>query len=494
MKKLFVVLFIFLTAGVFAQQKYALVIGNGAYTNYGSLRNAENDANDVAAALQGLGFTVDKVINGNLNQMENAAVRLKNRLSEAGNNSYGFFYYAGHGIEADGVNYLIPADVSIPDKDFLKARAFPVQIMLEMLNSSRNALNIVVLDACREFPATWSRSLSRGLTVVTNPPANHIIMYATGAGKLASDGGTGRNGLFTGHLLNNLKTSGLDVNEVFRRTMSDVARTSNNEQRPALYTDFAETAFLGAKPSGGRTEPNPNPTPVAQPIPDGLEYEVVNGKSVTIKKYTGNAANLNIPAQIQGLPVTAIGYRAFDGCGSLTSVTIPSSVTSIGDGAFIFCSSLTSVTIPSSVTSIDGNAFSYCHSLTNITVDNRNTSYASIDGVLFDKNIRTIISYPAGKTAKTYTIPSSVTSIGFLAFSVCRSLTSVTIPSSVTSIGGYAFGFCSSLTSITIPSSVTAIGYYAFYECNSLTSVTLSRRTQVGERAFPETARIVYRD
>jgi len=250
---------------------------------------------------------------------------------------------------------------------------------------------------------------------------------------------------------------------------------------------------------------------------DGFEYEVVDGKSVTITRYNGSATTLEIPAQIQGLPVTAIGERAFLDCESLTSITIPSSVTSIGDVAFAYCRSLTSVTIPSSVTSIGYGAFYICLSLTSITVDNRNPSYASIDGVLFDKNILTLISHPAGRNQGTYvipylvmfigdgafaecrsltsvTIPSSVTFIGYFAFSNCESLTSVTIPSSVTFIGDAAFSNCESLTSVTIPSSVTSIGDYAFFDCESLASVTLSRLTRVGEDVFPETARIIYSD
>jgi len=269
MKKLFVILVLLTVASLsFTQQKYALVIGNGQYTNFGSLRNAVNDANDVAAALQGLGFTVDKVINGNLNQMENAAVKLRNQLS-VNKNSYGFFFYAGHGVQWQGENYLIPVDANIPDSDFLRQRAVSVQSILDMLNKTKNSLNIIVLDACRDFPAVWSRSADRGLAVV-HPPTDSIIMYATGAGKTASDG-TGKNGLFTTHLLNHLKTPGIEVNELFRRTMSDVARASNNEQRPALYTDFAETAYLGSKPVANATvqqmTTQPAPTPVKTQAP-----------------------------------------------------------------------------------------------------------------------------------------------------------------------------------------------------------------------------------
>jgi hypothetical protein len=174
--------------------------------------------------------------------------------------------------------------------------------------------------------------------------------------------------------------------------------------------------------------------------------------------------------------------------------TIPSSVTAIGDNAFYFSNHLANITIPSSTTSIGINAFSCCASLTNITVADMNPDYASIDGVFFDKTIRTIITYPAGKDAETYTIPPSVTVIGDNAFGYCKSLISVDIPSSVTSIKDQAFRFCTNLTSITIPPSVTYIGKYVFYGCDSLTRITLSRHTQVKERAFPDSTRIIYRD
>jgi hypothetical protein len=266
MKKLLFITVILLTASaVFAQQKFALVIGNGNYTNFGSLPNAVNDANDMTAALQGLGFTVDKVLDGNWAQMSEGITRLKNRLSAA-KNSYGFFFYAGHGVQNNGVNYLIPAKANIPNANYLGDAAISVQTMLAELNDAGNDLNIVVLDACRDFPAAWARSVNRGLTVVANQPADSIIVYATSAGSTASDG-TGRNGLFTSHLLNNLKQPGLDVAEVFRRTGSDVARASNRKQIPAVYNQFFETAYLGAKPvANAPAQPAPvQPTPTPQP-------------------------------------------------------------------------------------------------------------------------------------------------------------------------------------------------------------------------------------
>ncbi len=169
--------------------------------------------------------------------------------------------------------------------------------------------------------------------------------------------------------------------------------------------------------------------------------------------------------------VTSIGEQAFHSCSGLTSITIPNSVTSIGHQAFAFCSGLTSITIPSSVTSIGHQAFGFCKGLGEINVDPGNSFYASVDGVLYNKNFSEIIQYPCGKTGTTFSIPNSVTSIGVSAFSHCSGLTSITIPSSVTSISAWAFSSCSSLTSVTIPNSVTYIGYGAFDGCPLIKSV-----------------------
>ena len=162
--------------------------------------------------------------------------------------------------------------------------------------------------------------------------------------------------------------------------------------------------------------------------------------------------------------VRVIGYKAFQRCSGLTSITIPDSVTSIGVAAFSRCTGLTSVTIGSNVTSIGNDAFSYCSRLTSITIPNSVTSIGEY-------------AFKCCSGLTSVTIGNSVTSIGYQGFFNCRSLTSITIPDSVTSISVAAFQDCSVLTSVTIPDSVTSIGNYAFYGCPKLTVYVQSEQT-----------------
>ena len=186
-----------------------------------------------------------------------------------------------------------------------------------------------------------------------------------------------------------------------------------------------------------------------------------------------------------GNSVTSIGEYAFSNCNGLTSVEIPNSVISIGEYAFLACSGLTSIEISSGVTSIGDGAFYSCLALTSIDVDEENEYYCSSDGVLFDKDIDTLICYPAGKTDESYTVPETVTIIEDYAFSYCYDLTSVVIGNSVTSIGKRAFYGCNGLTSVEIPNSVISIGEYAFGSCNGLTNVEISNSViSIGECAF----------
>ena len=177
-------------------------------------------------------------------------------------------------------------------------------------------------------------------------------------------------------------------------------------------------------------------------------YSSINGAlydkyQTTIVAYPpGRYGIIQLPAS-----VTNIGQFAFYTCANITNYSIPSTVTVIGSDAFDYCNGLTNITFPSSVINIGGGRFPslcFCSNLMTITVDALNPKYCSVNGVLFDKNIKTLFQYPGGK-AGSYTIPTGVTNIASEAFTGCVNLTSVTVPSSVNSIGSDGFSYCSNL-------------------------------------------------
>ena len=260
-----------------------------------------------------------------------------------------------------------------------------------------------------------------------------------------------------------------------------------------------------------------------------LTYTNINNEIVITGFATGvSLTELNIPAQINGLPVTTIGEKAFQYtsitntilpasvtkiesfafnrssslesvtmpgienigaaafayCFSIESITLPDSLQAIGNNAFIYCNSLISLSIPDSVQSIGTQALFGCSALTSITVDANNSHYKSINNVLFNKSGTELIQYAPSLTASSYTAPNNVETISEGAFFNC-SLESVTLPDSLHIIEGNAFNFCSSLTSINLPINLQSIGFFAFSSCSSLTSLTLPASvTSIGNEAF----------
>ncbi|MCL2721441.1 MAG: leucine-rich repeat domain-containing protein [Treponema sp.] len=220
-------------------------------------------------------------------------------------------------------------------------------------------------------------------------------------------------------------------------------------------------------------------------IPEGLEYEIIDEKYVTITGYTGEDINLIIPAFIRSLPVRTIGRRAFADNDVIKNVIIPSTVTTIGNQAFVYCDALEIINIPESVTKIENFAFTACNNLKYINVHLNNKYYKSINGVLFNKDAGVLLSYPAGKTEEEYKIPSTVINIGRAAFVESTNLKKIYIPSSVKIISQSAFYYSDNLENIYIPLSVVYIGINAFYGCSGITSVNIpSSVTVIDNRAF----------
>ncbi len=220
-----------------AERRTALVVGNGAYES-APLANPANDAADMAEALEKCGFAVMKHINVSRKQMR-AAIREFGE--EINRGAVGLFYFAGHGIQVDGENYMVPVGAEVHSEAEVEDECLRVSSVLRQMESAGNRLNIVILDACRNNPfGRRFRSGQVGLSKM-DAPTGSILAYATAPGSVAADG-TDRNGLYTAMLLKHLNTPGLEIGRLFRKVRIDVVNASGKRQTPwessSLMGDF----------------------------------------------------------------------------------------------------------------------------------------------------------------------------------------------------------------------------------------------------------------
>ena len=225
-----------------AAKRVALVIGNGGYAD-SPLRNPVNDAKDMAAKLRGLGFDVTLLTDAGQRKMEDAIYAFDRKLGSA---ALRLFYYAGHGMQVSGANYLIPVDASVRAEHDIKYEAVHAGRVLDGMAAAGPGVNILVLDACRNNPFARSfRSSSRGLARM-DAPSGSMIVYATSPGDVAADG-NGRNGIFTKNLLDNIDRKGLTLEQVFKRTGRGVMRDTNGGQVPWTTSSVFDDVYLSGK-------------------------------------------------------------------------------------------------------------------------------------------------------------------------------------------------------------------------------------------------------
>jgi len=240
--------------------RHALVIGNGAY-QVGPLKNPVNDSRDMRDLLQDLGFKVTHLENANLSALSDAVYKFGRDLKR--DKGLGFFYYAGHGMQVQGRNYLIPVGARIRAEYQIQANSFDVGQVLGALDEAENRVNIVILDACRDNPFARSfRSGAKGLAQVDDLLNGTLIAYATAPGRTALDG-EGRNSPYTRALLKYLKEPGSSISRVFQKVRCEVLKSTNDQQNPWEATSLTDEVILVAGGSafdptaagGGFTEP-----------------------------------------------------------------------------------------------------------------------------------------------------------------------------------------------------------------------------------------------
>ncbi|HEY5761782.1 MAG TPA: caspase family protein [Rhodocyclaceae bacterium] len=244
-----------------APRKVALVVGNSAYAE-APLRNPANDARAMARTLRELGFEVIERVDATQKDMNRAVTAFGEKL---GADSIALFFYAGHGLQVRGKNFLIPVDARITSEASVRSESVDVDIVLEQIASTGSGLNFVILDACRNNPFERRFRATGGGLAQMDAPKGTFIAYATAPGRTASDG-DGDNGLYTQELLKAITAPGLKVEDVFKRVRVEVARASNDNQLP--WESSSLTGDFYFKP------PQAVATKASGPNADALELEL----------------------------------------------------------------------------------------------------------------------------------------------------------------------------------------------------------------------------
>ena len=228
------------------RKRLALVIGNAAYQHGGALKNPVNDADLMARTLEDLGFDVIKETDAGLKDMQSAFKGFVTRLDDYG---VALFFYAGHGMQVDGQNYLIPVDARLEDKLSVEFEAFKVSSVNRYFAFNDDKLNIMILDACRNNPyRAWMRGGGQGFNAIEDQGAGTIIAFATREGETASDG-TGSNGLFTQHLVEQMRIP-QNITDVFQNTRVSVLKASKKQQVPQEWNMLTGNFYFTHTASG----------------------------------------------------------------------------------------------------------------------------------------------------------------------------------------------------------------------------------------------------
>ena len=223
-------------------KRLALVIGNGDYLHGGKLANPRNDAEAIEDALRQVGFDVLKYVDLDLEHMHQAIDAFGYSLK---NYSVGLVFYAGHGIQAKGDNFLIPIDAKLESESEVPYKCVNTGLLLAKMEDARNPTNIIILDACRDnpFEQSWSRAARGSGLAFMDAPSGSIIAYATSPGKTASDG-QGVNGLYTSAILKHIRTPGQNILEMFQEVRKSVKKGSNGKQTPWESTSLEDNFYF----------------------------------------------------------------------------------------------------------------------------------------------------------------------------------------------------------------------------------------------------------